>query len=112
MSDCIFCKALPRIAENDAAYAIFDIKPVSQGHALIIFKRHFEQVFEATPTEWAAAQELLLRMKVALDRQYRPAAYNVWVNCGSEAGQIVMHAHIHLIPRYAGQAVHIHGGHA
>jgi diadenosine tetraphosphate (Ap4A) HIT family hydrolase len=47
MSDCIFCKNLPRVMENDLAYALYDINPISKGHALIIPKRHFETIFEA-----------------------------------------------------------------
>ncbi|NTV30179.1 MAG: HIT family protein [Candidatus Omnitrophica bacterium] len=107
MSDCIFCKNLPRVAENEAAYALYDIQPISAGHTLIIFKRHFENIFEASREEWGAAQELLNSMKAELHKQHKPDGFNVWINCGKAAGQVVMHAHIHLIPRFNGQVIHI-----
>ncbi|NLE65694.1 MAG: HIT family protein [Elusimicrobia bacterium] len=109
MSDCIFCKGLPRVMENDLCYALYDIHPVSPGHALIIPKRHFEQIFEATSEEMTAIRDLLVRMKGEIDSERSPDGYNVWVNCGEAAGQIVMHAHLHLIPRYRGQAVDVRG---
>jgi diadenosine tetraphosphate (Ap4A) HIT family hydrolase len=103
MSDCIFCKNLPRILENDLAYALYDIKPVSKGHMLIIPKRHFEQIFEAKDEEIKALFDLTNQAKALLDKERKPDAYNLAVNCGPAAGQIVMHAHLHLIPRYKDQ---------
>ena len=107
MSECIFCKNLPRVAENDLAYALYDIKPISKGHVLIIFKRHFEQIFEATPEEFVALRELLVKMKAVVQKEHNPDACNVWINSGKAAGQVVMHAHVHLIPRYKGQVLKI-----
>ncbi len=100
MSDCIFCKQLPRVIENDLAYALNDIKPLSQGHMLFIPKRHIVQIFEATPAEIEAVFDLINKAKLMLDGQHAPDGYTVQANCGSVAGQIVMHAHLHLIPRY------------
>jgi diadenosine tetraphosphate (Ap4A) HIT family hydrolase len=95
--------------ENDLAYAVYDINPVSRGHALIIPKRHFEQIFDATSEESAAVKDLILRMKNALQREHAPKGYNIWINCGQAAGQVVMHAHVHIIPRYEGQEIQIKG---
>ncbi len=107
MADCIFCKGLPAVLENDLAYALYDIDPVSKGHALIIPKRHFEQIFEATPEESGAVKDLLMKMKALIAKEHAPDGYNIWVNCGKAAGQAVMHAHVHLIPRYQGKVLHI-----
>jgi diadenosine tetraphosphate (Ap4A) HIT family hydrolase len=107
MDDCIFCKNLPRVMENDKAYALFDINPVSKGHALIISKRHVEQIFDATPEEGLAMRSLVMAMKERIQKEHAPDGFNVWVNCGAAAGQVVLHAHIHLIPRYKGQVLHI-----
>ena len=63
MSDCIFCKNLPKIIENDLAYAVYDINPKSKGHVLIISKRHFEQIFDATPAESAAIKDLIIKVE-------------------------------------------------
>ena len=107
MSDCIFCRDLPKVMENELAYAVFDIAPVSKGHALIISKRHVEQIFDATPEEGAQMRELVMAMRELIRKEYSPDGCNVWVNCGKAAGQAVMHAHIHLIPRYQGEVIHI-----
>ena len=93
--------------ENDLAYAVYDINPVSRGPALVISKRHVEQFFDLTPEESAAIQQLLSLMKIFVQKDHSPDGYNVWVNCGAVAGQVVMHAHVHLIPRYEGQILHI-----
>ncbi len=101
MPDCIFCNNLPKVFENNLAYALYDIKPLSKGHMLFIPKRHHVTVFESTSDEIKALFDLICQAKVLLDREHRPQGYNVQANCGLVAGQIVMHAHMHLIPRYS-----------
>jgi diadenosine tetraphosphate (Ap4A) HIT family hydrolase len=100
MADCIFCKNLPKVFENDFAYAIYDIKPHSKGHMLFIPKRHYEQIFHASDVEIQALFDLINKAKALLDKEHNPDGYNININCGPVAGQIVMHAHMHLIPRY------------
>ncbi len=100
MADCIFCKDLPKVLENDLAYALYDINPLTPGHMLIIPKRHQETLFESTPEEIIAVFELINKAKEMLIKEYRPDGFNIAVNCGQAAGQIVMHAHVHLLPRY------------
>ena len=107
MSDCIFCKNLPKILENELAYAVYDINPVSRGHALVIPRRHFEQIFDATADESAAIKKLILELKPILQSKFNPDGYNIWVNCGQAAGQVVMHAHVHIIPRFKNEVLHI-----
>ena len=105
MSDCIFCKNLPKVLENDLAYGLYDIKPVSQGHMLLIPKRHYQTMFESTPKEVEAIFELAQEAKVLLIKEYQPDGFNIFANCGEAAGQIVMHAHLHVLPRYKGQPI-------
>ncbi len=107
MPECIFCKDLPKVLENDQAYAVYDISPISKGHALIIPKRHMEQIFDATPEESHAIKSLILAMKDTIEKAHAPDGYNIWINCGKAAGQVVMHAHVHVIPRYKGEVLHI-----
>jgi len=108
MPDCIFCKNLPKLLENDLAYCLYDIKPVSKGHMLIIPKRHYVTMFESTPEEVNAVFELLQKARELLMKEYEPDGFNMVSNCGQAAGQVVMHAHIHLLPRYKGQHVARH----
>ena len=98
------------IIESETAYAVFDIFPVSNGHMLIIPKTHTRDYFEAGQHEKQELWELVDRCKVYLDEKYQPDAYNVGINCGEDAGQTVMHLHIHLIPRYKGDIINPRGG--
>jgi diadenosine tetraphosphate (Ap4A) HIT family hydrolase len=104
MSECIFCNCNNSeiIAENRWAFAILDHSPVSEGHCLIIPKRHFFNFFEATEEEIKAIYSMLHEVKEIFDVQYEPAGYNIGVNVGVHAGQTIEHMHVHLIPRYVG----------
>ncbi len=102
MSDCIFCKNLPKVLENDLAYAVYDIKPITKGHMLIIPKRHHTTIFESTPDEIKAIFDLVNQAKAVLTKEHQPDGFNITANCGAAAGQIVMHAHVHVMPRYKG----------
>jgi diadenosine tetraphosphate (Ap4A) HIT family hydrolase len=106
MKDCVFC-TLPEIkilAENELAQAFFDKYPVSEGHVLIVLKRHIATLFEATGEELASIGNLLKKVKEHLDKQFHPDGYNIGVNVGDAAGQTVFHLHVHVIPRYYGDA--------
>ena len=112
ISRCPFC-TLPRdriFLENDRTVAIFDLYPVSQGHALIIPKRHIGSFFELDTEEQLSAISLLNHSKMIVDEKFRPEAYTVGINDGVVAGQTVSHCHIHLIPRYRGDQVEPRGG--
>src|SRR5437764_8877992 len=99
---CPFCTvpAARVIDSNDLAFAIDDAFPVSPGHTLIVSRRHVESFFELNADEVVAVVALLDRAKARLDERNGPSGYNVGINIGREAGQTVMHVHLHLIPRY------------
>jgi diadenosine tetraphosphate (Ap4A) HIT family hydrolase len=109
---CPFCP--PREHEvletHPLAVAIKDSYPLTRGHSLVIPRRHVSSFFELTADERLAIIELLDRSKVALDREYAPDGYNIGINDGAAAGQTVMHLHVHLIPRYEGDAEDPRGG--
>ena len=90
---CIFCKNLPKVLENELAYALYDIKPITKGHMLVIPKRHHMTIFESTPEEIKAVFELIQKAKELLLKEHKPDGFNIVANCGEAAGQIVMHAH-------------------
>ena len=106
MSDCPFCEITnntnhPRIEiENQHAFAILDGFPITEGHTLIIPKRHVGSFFDITPAEHKSLFQLIEKIKPELDKQFKPAGYNIGINDGPAAGQTVPHLHIHLIPRY------------
>ncbi|MDZ7737327.1 MAG: HIT family protein [Gammaproteobacteria bacterium] len=109
---CLFCEIeQDRILQEDEfCFAVRDGFPVSEGHTLIITKRHIGSFFETTEEEKLALLKALELAKTDLDREYGPSAYNIGINDGTAAGQTVPHLHLHLIPRYKGDSVDPRGG--
>lgn len=100
---CPFCdgELHARAVRNwGSVLAIEDIDPVVDGHLLVITRRHAEDIFQMTPREYRDAMRLLatLRKEVLRDDP-SITGFNVGANCGKSAGQKIMHAHIHFIPR-------------
>lgn len=112
-SQCSFC-AIPAervIAENELAYAINDGFPVTEGHALVIPKRHVLDYFALTQGDLVACDELLrtLREEI-LQADNSVKGFNIGMNAGVVAGQTIFHCHIHLIPRREGDVENPRGG--
>ncbi len=109
---CLFCSVPPDelLIDQPLAIARRDTHPVSPGHTLIIPKRHVASFFETTEEERLAMMKLLDETKAILDGKHKPDGYNIGINGGAAAGQTVMHLHIHLIPRYAGDKPDPRGG--
>jgi len=87
--------------ENDLCLFLAGEEPVLQGAGVIIPRLHRPTVFDLTPAEWAATQDLLLRAQHLLQERLGPGGFSVGWNCGAVAGQHVPHAHLHVIPRFA-----------
>jgi len=107
MSVCPFC-AIPAgdvLGENEHALAVRDRCPVSEGHTLIITKRHVDDYFKLSTEEKYETLSLLERMKKVIDAELNPDGYNIGMNIGEAAGQRIFHVHIHLIPRMKGETV-------
>lgn len=98
------------IAANITALAIYDAYPVTEGHSLIIPKRHVNSFFAATAEERADMLFLLDSVKDVLDKTYQPDSFNIGINDGPAAGQTVPHVHMHLIPRYSSETDDPRGG--
>ena len=113
-SDCPFCSEEIRsrvIASNGTVFAIEDKYPVTPGHLLIIPYRHTADYFSLTEQERKHAEQLLLTLQNRIrEDDDAVTGFNVGVNCGESAGQTVMHAHIHLIPRRDGDLENPQGG--
>lgn len=111
-SNCPFCQldAACIVFSDDVTLVIRDAFPVSPGHTLIIPRRHVGSFFELTAPERASMFELLTQAKVDLDETLQPDGFNIGINDGAAAGQTVPHLHLHLIPRYRGDAPDPRGG--
>jgi diadenosine tetraphosphate (Ap4A) HIT family hydrolase len=109
---CPFCslRQAEVLLEKPLAYVKRDGYPLTDGHALVIPRRHVATFFETTAGERHAMLDLLDDVKALLDAKYRPDGYNIGINDGAAAGQTIMHLHIHIIPRYVGDKSDPRGG--
>jgi diadenosine tetraphosphate (Ap4A) HIT family hydrolase len=110
---CVFCGRLAAgglVAETAEAAAFADAFPLSPGHTLIVPRRHEPDFLALSPAEQMAMWSLLQPVRRAIESGYRPDGYNLGVNVGAAAGQTVAHAHLHVIPRYAGDVDDPRGG--
>lgn len=111
--NCIFCKIAEGVIPSATIYededfrVILDIEPASKGHALIIPKEHYANLYELP--EELASKVLVVAKKVvtAMTEVLGCDGYNVLQNNGEAAGQTVFHFHMHLIPRYEKDKVNI-----
>ncbi len=108
MEDCIFCRIVAgqipsfRVYEDDRVIAFEDINPVSEGHTLIVPKRHARDLWEIPPEDLAAVHLASTKIGQALKRVLKPSGIAVLQLNGRGANQVVMHYHLHLIPRRPG----------
>ena len=112
--ECPFCCTDIRtriLAENSLCYLIEDKYPVTDGHSLVIPRRHVVDYFSMTSAEQVAANALLLQRKEELEQSDSSIdGFNIGMNSGSAAGQTIFHSHIHLIPRRSGDIEDPTGG--
>lgn len=94
------------IYEDAHTVAFLDIKPVNQGHTLVIPKKHFENVLEMPEDEIAYLMSTIKKVAEALKTALGAQGVNLIFNNGSIAGQIVFHTHAHVIPRFEGDGLH------
>jgi ATP adenylyltransferase len=111
--DCIFCslEASRIMSKNTLALAFEDKYPVTEGHMLVSPVRHVQSYFELGSGEHKACFNLLEEMKLHIAKKDSTVTgFNIGVNDGRDAGQTVLHCHIHLIPRRKGDVADPRGG--
>ncbi len=109
---CPFCN-LPAerlVLESEWVMALRDSFPVLPGHTLIIPRSHVQSFFEASPEEVGEMLQLLREAREGLQSELDPDGFNIGINDGEAAGQTVLHFHLHLIPRFAGDVPEPRGG--
>jgi len=115
MTECIFCRiarkeaSAEKILETDNAISFLDIEPRSLGHSLVIPKRHASRLVELDDEMvtgvFRAARDVVKAMQKAL----QPDGFTIGINDGEQAGQVVAHLHVNIIPRFrgdGGKAIH------
>jgi len=112
MPTCPFCRIETAriLISNQFGMAFRDGFPISPGHTLIIPRHHVASLFNLTTEERQSLWELVATVRTNLIEEFHPDGFNVGLNDGQAAGQTVMHAHIHVIPRYKGDASDPRGG--
>ena len=105
MENCIFCKiakgeiSAEKICESENFFSILDRNPKVEGHALVISKKHFDNILELPNI---LASELLNCIKetaMVLMKKYKAEGFNIINNNFESAGQIIKHVHFHILPR-------------
>ncbi len=91
-------------------FVLRDAYPISQGHALVVPRQHVARLYDFPEDTQAALWQLASETRRRIDEELRPDGFNVGVNDGEAAGQTVMHAHIHVIPRWNGDVADPRGG--
>ena len=101
---CPFCRPEPSLirVESPHALAVPDGFPVTPGHTLVVPRRHVASLFELPAEEQAAVWNLVAEVRALLLAELRPAGFTIGINDGPAAGQTVLHAHVHVVPRRHG----------
>ncbi len=108
---CIFCKIVRREAassivyEDDQVLAFMDIRPVSEGHTLIIPKAHYVDIYDAPEELVCYTHKIAKRIALAVKKVTNADGISIVQQNGEAAGQDIFHMHIHVIPRFKGQKI-------
>jgi len=106
MRDCIFCRIAAgrapaaRVLETPTVLAFLDIAPVNYGHTLVIPKEHYLNLLDLPDELWTEMGRVSRRVALALRQVLFAQGINLGMNNFEAAGQVVFHAHLHVIPRY------------
>ena len=105
MEGCIFCKIVRgdipcfKIFEDDRVLSFADVNPINTGHTLVIPKRHAENIWEIDGEDLAAIHQASLKIARAMKTSLDPDGIAFLQLNGRAVNQVVMHYHLHLIPR-------------
>ena len=114
-TDCVFCKIIRKEApatnlyEDDRVLAFLDIRPLNEGHTLVIPREHYETVYEMPEDLVCHIYTVVKRMSVAVKNASKADGITIIQQNGRAAGQEIFHMHVHIVPRFEGQKLpHFH----
>jgi diadenosine tetraphosphate (Ap4A) HIT family hydrolase len=112
LRSCPFCQVEPArlVSACEAAIAIKDSYPITEGHTLVLPRSHVKSIFDLSSLEQGALWAFVAEIRLSLARKMSVDAFNIGINDGTAAGQTIEHAHIHLIPRRKGDVIDPRGG--
>ncbi len=102
---CIFCRIVRgeipsrKVFEDNSTLAMLDVSPLAPGHTLVVPKTHIERVEDLSPEISNALFSTVQRLTGPVRRSVGAHALTIGINDGREAGQVVPHVHVHIIPR-------------
>ena len=117
MEECIFCKIVSgkipcaKVYDDGNVICFLDIMPANKGHCLIVPKIHYETLLDAPEEILSEMMTATKKVARALSLSVGNGSYNLLMNNGKVAGQIVMHAHFHLVPRFDGDRLRLKWSH-
>ncbi|KID30921.1 HIT family protein [Prauserella rugosa] len=107
MSDqCVFCGIVAgtapavKVTEDETTCAFMDIHPASDGHLLVVPKRHSRDLLDIPDDDLSATARTAKRVATAVVDELGADGVNLLNCCGADAWQTVFHFHLHVIPRY------------
>lgn len=106
MNSCIFCKIVNKeipgkiIYEDDICIAFLDLSQTTNGHTLVIPKKHFKNFLEVDDDTLAHMIKITKKIAIKIVDKLNANGVNILTNANEVAGQTVMHFHLHIIPRY------------
>lgn len=109
VNSCVFCKIARKQApasfvyEDENVMAVLDIRPLNEGHTLVIPKEHYETIFEIPEKQIAYLYRIVKRTAVAVQKATGADGISVFQQNGKAAGQQIFHLHVHVVPRFEGQ---------
>jgi len=117
MDDCIFCKIIKgemksyKVYEDDKVFAFLDIMPINKGHVLVVPKKHYKNILDAPAEVLCQIIFVVKKIAPAILESVGADGFNLGINNGGIAGQVVDHLHIHLMPRFPNDGHKLwHGG--
>ena len=117
MEECVFCKIVDgkvpaaKIYEDSKVVSFLDIMPANKGHCLVVPKKHAQTLIEMSEEDLMATVRTAKKVASALSLSFGNGSFNLVMNNGKEAGQLVNHAHIHIIPRFQKDRLRIKWSH-
>ena len=105
-NECLFCKIVSgdipaeKIYEDENTLAFLDINPVNPGHVLVIPKAHAENLDDISESDYLSVQKTVKFLAPKIAKAVSACGYNIGQNNKSCSGQVVMHLHVHIMPRF------------
>lgn len=106
MEECLFCKIVAgeipaqKVYEDGEFLAFLDINPRNPGHTLVVPKRHCETILEMPENEASELFKVVKKVAIAVKKGMKADGISIGQSNGRAAGQVIPHAHFHVIPRF------------